>query len=811
MRPPPFSFGRLAVTQPSDLRNLGVQAVLNAPGQPLADRTRELMGSGFGHDFRDVRVHADGEAASAARSVGAAAFTVGGHIVFDRGFYSPESTAGRSLLAHELAHVLQQTGEGPPPGPQQELEARAASRAIQSGSRPRVESRSGVGIAAQPKATISDDDLDPDKALGITVVKMTDIEAKVRRVVDRPGPQAATGSADFSADPHRAKANLYHSHFRHDTERLSYAVGVFRAFLGSDGSPVDPVELERTVVAYEVSIEQQSADVLLHSPPTKAETRKLGELRTGRRQELAAREAERARQERERAKRLPEDISRYKCPDPGATESYVDEHIALPYDRLVPDPDPREGFDENEVSRVLHEPRRFEQLFRDAAHGLGKARWLVCAFESHVREDAEQVAHDLGDITTFEGLVHSLLGTGGYDFGRYGFSPNTQSGRHMFRIFSEEFAATAKDVQLSNTVISNLMNLWSGGKLAEATLASVESRIPTALPPPDPPAPPALEPWPSTGRSMSFPSSHPILGGTPANEQILESDVAEVTLAPTGTEGAGGTVMGKKPPKPPPKPPPAKPVSTAGGHEGKAAERPAPAPAARAVSGLPSADEDAVVKSYTRGLADMRERIDSLRRAEAATPRDQKKVDRARAALNSVNRQLDAIEQDATARKDGGELTRHLEPLKKERETMSTQGTIATEAGRRVQCDAVKQSPKNLRGMDFADIDKAMKAMKKVPEVDSASREAGKQATAHQRLTWKFDDGSRLVIDVPRELGGRPRSAELPHAELHGPMGERLDQQGIVVPEQSIAAHMTITDYTGVLEDYFAPARAGKK
>jgi hypothetical protein len=67
-----------------------------------------------------------------------------------------------------------------------------------------------------------------------------------------------------------------------------------------------------------------------------------------------------------------------------------------------------------------------------------------------------------------------------------------------------------------------------------------------------------------------------------------------------------------------------------------------------------------------------------------------------------------------------------------------------------------------------------------------------------------------LVVDLPRELGGRAKSADMPHVEVHGPKGQRLDPQGIVVPEASIAAHMTITDNLRVLEHYFAPARAGK-
>jgi hypothetical protein len=62
----------------------------------------------LGADFGGVRVHTDGRAAESARSVGAAAYTVGRDIVFDRGAYDPTSTKGQRLLAHELTHVVQQ-------------------------------------------------------------------------------------------------------------------------------------------------------------------------------------------------------------------------------------------------------------------------------------------------------------------------------------------------------------------------------------------------------------------------------------------------------------------------------------------------------------------------------------------------------------------------------------------------------------------------------------------------------------------------------------------------------------------------------
>jgi hypothetical protein len=68
------------------------------------------MESRFNEDFGGVRVHTDAQAARSARSVNASAYTAGQHIVFDRGRYAPHTSAGQRLLAHELTHVLQQSG-----------------------------------------------------------------------------------------------------------------------------------------------------------------------------------------------------------------------------------------------------------------------------------------------------------------------------------------------------------------------------------------------------------------------------------------------------------------------------------------------------------------------------------------------------------------------------------------------------------------------------------------------------------------------------------------------------------------------------
>jgi hypothetical protein len=91
----------------------GVHSGLRSSSQSLEAGTRRFMESRFGHDFSQVRVHANSEAAEASRSAGAQAYTVGSHIVFGAEQYQPKNRSGRELIAHELTHVLQQRGGEP--------------------------------------------------------------------------------------------------------------------------------------------------------------------------------------------------------------------------------------------------------------------------------------------------------------------------------------------------------------------------------------------------------------------------------------------------------------------------------------------------------------------------------------------------------------------------------------------------------------------------------------------------------------------------------------------------------------------------
>ena len=87
-----------------------VDSVLRSPGREMEPTTRREMESRIGFDFGRVRLHTDARAGESAQGLSARAYTVGSDVVFAPGKYAPQTTEGRHLLAHELTHVVQQTG-----------------------------------------------------------------------------------------------------------------------------------------------------------------------------------------------------------------------------------------------------------------------------------------------------------------------------------------------------------------------------------------------------------------------------------------------------------------------------------------------------------------------------------------------------------------------------------------------------------------------------------------------------------------------------------------------------------------------------
>jgi len=111
------------------------------------------MESRFGESFDEVRIHTGSRAAQMADTQQARAFTVGGDIVFGEGQFAPHTTEGKRLLAHELAHVVQQRGTEDAVAGEKETErdAHEAAREVVSGGSPRVKERAVEGsLQRQP-------------------------------------------------------------------------------------------------------------------------------------------------------------------------------------------------------------------------------------------------------------------------------------------------------------------------------------------------------------------------------------------------------------------------------------------------------------------------------------------------------------------------------------------------------------------------------------------------------------------------------------------------------------------------------------
>ena len=167
-----------------------VHEVLRSPGHPLDDEVLPAMNARFGTDFSQVRVHTDARAAASARAVHADAYAVGQDIVFGSGRYAPGTSGGQELVAHELAHTVQQRGAGPRVPGSLELsdrhsgtEAEAAAGAVPRGT-------AGLHVARQESAG-------PDRAADQARRDRAGRLAEIRAALARPGPVAGVG--DFAA------------------------------------------------------------------------------------------------------------------------------------------------------------------------------------------------------------------------------------------------------------------------------------------------------------------------------------------------------------------------------------------------------------------------------------------------------------------------------------------------------------------------------------------------------------------------------------------------------------------------------------
>jgi hypothetical protein len=159
-------------------------------GSPLSGSDQAFFGAAFDRDFSRVRVHADRGAAASAAQARAHAYTVGDHVFFADGRYAPATQAGRRLLAHELAHVVQQ-GRGSGPGQADDagahLDADRAGRRAAEGRPATVTEARPAGMARQP----ADDAPAPAAAPA---------DAQAQAPAQAPAPAPADGQAPAQAD-----------------------------------------------------------------------------------------------------------------------------------------------------------------------------------------------------------------------------------------------------------------------------------------------------------------------------------------------------------------------------------------------------------------------------------------------------------------------------------------------------------------------------------------------------------------------------------------------------------------------------------
>lgn len=138
------------------------EVVGSGGGSPLDPGARSFLEGRMGTDFSDVRIHTGPKADESARSISAQAYTVGSDVVFRSGAYQPDTQAGRHVLAHELAHVVQQkagpVAGSPAPGgisishpadPFEQAAERAADSAMSGGTAAPVQAGGGDGVTAQ--------------------------------------------------------------------------------------------------------------------------------------------------------------------------------------------------------------------------------------------------------------------------------------------------------------------------------------------------------------------------------------------------------------------------------------------------------------------------------------------------------------------------------------------------------------------------------------------------------------------------------------------------------------------------------------
>jgi len=203
-----------------------VHEALRSSGTPLDAATRNFMESRFNHDFSRVRVHADATAAESARQVNARAYTIGSRIVFGGGQYAPATITGRRLLAHELAHTVQQEHAGGGLLQRAEVDDAPSHCKGLTDIESDIDARVNSELEAARKAAPSGFDKDPKKRRAFLVDVMLRLETIEKWLWDHPQGREPS---DLSGTKYRGAETLSPG-----PRRLAAVVNVGGLCVGSD-------------------------------------------------------------------------------------------------------------------------------------------------------------------------------------------------------------------------------------------------------------------------------------------------------------------------------------------------------------------------------------------------------------------------------------------------------------------------------------------------------------------------------------------------------------------------------------------------
>ena len=184
------------VTEEMDTAPASVDRVLASSGHPLEPALQQDMGQRFRHDFSRVRVHSGGAAEQSAREVNANAYTAGHNIVFGAGQFAPGTHKGRRLIAHELTHVVQQSGADSARVDQNSKKGSLSpvsttSTHVAAGTMPRVEGRARVGAIQR----------EDDKALDEKAKKIIGAAKNTSKGIDERAIDAVNSIVKTYYDP----------------------------------------------------------------------------------------------------------------------------------------------------------------------------------------------------------------------------------------------------------------------------------------------------------------------------------------------------------------------------------------------------------------------------------------------------------------------------------------------------------------------------------------------------------------------------------------------------------------------------------